>query len=327
MTSVVVWGLGNVGRHAVRMIAARTDLRLAGVVTSRPDRAPDGCPVFAPDAVATVDCDVVVHCPLSTDEDHAHIVQLLSAGRNVVTTVGYVYPKAMGMPVLAELDHACAAGRSRLHGTGANPGFLADLLPVTLSRLCERVDSVLVREVSNFHRYPSAEIIHDTMGLGMHLDAYEHLSSGRYRRWLTGLFAESTLLLADALGFELDSLEVDTEVALSPDDLEIAAGPLPIGTVAAQRWTWEAMIGGSARIRLEAVYRAHPSVATEWGEPGGLVEIEGAPRISMPLAHRWLGDGLLATAARAVNAIGPMMTMPPGVITLLDLPVVAGGAR
>ena len=38
MTRVVVWGTGNVGRPAIRAVAAHRDLELAGVIVANPDK-------------------------------------------------------------------------------------------------------------------------------------------------------------------------------------------------------------------------------------------------------------------------------------------------
>jgi hypothetical protein len=54
--------------------------------------------------------------------------------------------------------------------------------------------------------------------------------------------------------------------------------------------------------------------------------IEGTPRISISLEANWISDGLLATAAHAVNAIPYVCAAPPGVRTFLDLPWIVGRA-
>ena len=69
------------------------------------------------------------------DQDTKDICRLLESGKNVVTTVGFVYPKAYGAEVVARLEAACATGQSSIHGTGVNPGFMAELVPLTLSSL------------------------------------------------------------------------------------------------------------------------------------------------------------------------------------------------
>ncbi|MBK6737715.1 MAG: hypothetical protein IPG64_07270 [Haliea sp.] len=62
---------------------------------------------------------------------------------------------------------ACRAGSSTFHGTGANPGWLGDLVPLTMSALSGRIDQILIREISNFKHYPSPQIVLDTMGFGV----------------------------------------------------------------------------------------------------------------------------------------------------------------
>ena len=90
--------------------------------------------------------DVVTYLPLPSarvlgdaSHDEAVIRRLLAAGLNVLTTVGYLYPRAYGAEVVARLEDACHVGRTSLHGTGANPGFLAELLPLTLTSMSARV--------------------------------------------------------------------------------------------------------------------------------------------------------------------------------------------
>jgi hypothetical protein len=337
---VLQWSTGNVGRAAIGMILDHPDLTLAGVYAASPDkegrdagelagRAACGVAVTTSiEAALATGADVVLYAPLPSaqvgddpDADVHVIADLLRRGFDVVTTVGFVHPKSYGAEVMAELTQACAEGGTTLHGTGVNPGFMAELLPLTLSPLCGELHSVLVREVSVFDRYPSTEVVMGLMGMGRTPDAFE-AAGARYRRWLTGLFAESALLVADGCGVELTSLEVEDEVVLAEGSFDIAAGHIAAGTVAAQRWVWEGMVDDTPFVRLEAVYRAHPSVAPEWGEPGGLVELKGRPSVRLELGHRWIGNGLAATAAHAVHAIPAVVAARPGIATFLDLPLI-----
>jgi hypothetical protein len=62
----------------------------------------------------------------------------------VIATVGYVYPKAYGPDIVGRLEAACERGKSSLHGTGFNPGFVSDVIPATLS-ISVRVDTSICR--------------------------------------------------------------------------------------------------------------------------------------------------------------------------------------
>jgi hypothetical protein len=119
---------------------------------------------------------------------------------------------------------------------------------------------------------------------------------------------------------------VDEEVILADEDLTLAAGPVPAGTVAGQRWVWSGMVGDRAAVELEAIYRAHASVAPAWPGSGWVTRIEGRPPITLEL-ERWLGNGLLGTAMHAVNAVPAVCAAAPGIRTFLDLPVILGRWR
>jgi hypothetical protein len=199
---------------------------------------------------------------------------------------------------------------------------MAELIPLVFSSNCSRIDSVLVREHSDFSFYPSPQIIFDVMGFSFAPERFES-HTARYRKWLSGLFEESVLMVADGLGLELDELTVESEVELATEDLTIAAGPVPRGTVAGQRWEWCGVAAGRDVIRLEAIYKAHKSVAPQWQSPAWVCTIEGEPRLHFE-ANKWTTNGLVGTAMRAVHAIPAVCAAPVGIRTFLDLPLVAG---
>jgi 4-hydroxy-tetrahydrodipicolinate reductase len=338
---IIQWGTGNVGLASLKTILKHPDYELVGCYVSTPSKAGRDageiagvgtCGVKATnsiDEILALDADIVMHMPLAAaqvnedpSKDTKDICALLRSGKNVVTTVGYVYPKAYGLDVLAELESACTAGSVSLHGTGVNPGFMAELVPLVFSSHCSSITSLLVRESSDFSSYPSPQIIFDVMGFSFDAERYES-HTARYRKWLSGLFEESVLMMADGLGLELDELTVHSEIELAADDLDIAAGRVPKGTVAGQRWEWCGVANDRDVIRLEAIYKTHKSVAPQWQSPAWVCTIEGEPRLHFE-ANKWTTNGLVGTAMRAVHAIPAVCAAPTGVRTFLDLPLVAG---
>lgn len=337
---VVQWATGNVGRYALRGILQHPELELAGVYASNPEkvgrdagellgRDPVGVRVIGDrDEILALAADCVSHMPLPSaqvgddpERDVRDLCALLASGKNVVTTVGFVYPKAYGPELVERFEAACREGGSSLHGTGANPGFLGELLPLTLSGLSGRIDEVVVVESSEFSGYPSPPIVMGMMGFGAAESDFPKVAA-RFGTWLTGLFSECVQMIADGLAAPLERVETSTELFTAERELTIAAGRVPAGSVAGHRWVWQGFVGGAPRIRLEAVYRAHPSVAPEWPELGAEVRIEGRPRMQLTLGHDWLSSGLLATAQHAVHAIPHVCRAAPGIRTFLDLPLV-----
>lgn len=330
------------GREALRAIVRRPDLELAGLMVHNRSKVGqdagrlaglDPVGVLATDRLEEIlemDADCVSYMPLPSAQvgedpelDERVICRLLASGKNVVTVVGFVYPKARGPELVRRLEDACTLGQVSLHGTGANPGFIAEVMPLTLSGLCLELESLHVRDSSEFSSYPSRSIVVDVMGFTKPPDVYER-DAARWRRFLSGLFMESLVMVADGLGMSIASVRQRDEVALARQRIEVAAGVIEVGTVCAQRWQWTAELGDRPLIRIESVYKAHPSVAPEWPDPGFAIRIEGKPSFTIELGPNWCTSEVRATAGHAVNAIPFVCDAAPGVRTFLDLPLLPG---
>lgn len=343
---VIQWGTGNVGRSAIATVAARRDMTLVGVKVTNPAKSGrdagalagiDDVGVAATDdlgEILALDADVVLHMPLPSlvhgddpGADLDHFCALLESGKHVVTTVGYMYPQVYGPEVMDRLSAACERGGVTFHGTGANPGWFGDLLPLLMSGLSLRVDAIRVREISNFQFYPSPEIMFEMMNFGRTPEEFERRSA-RHRTWLDGLFSEAVQMVADGLGAPVSAIESDLETWVTPSDLDTAAGTVAADTVAGQRWNWRATVDGQPFVTQETVWRMHGDAAPEWPEGDWSVEIDGDPAMRLELPHGWNTNVLASTAAHAINAVPYLLEAGTGVKTFLDLPMVAGrGAR
>ena len=339
---VIQWASGNVGRNALRAVAERTDMKLVGMYVVAEAKAGLDAGTIAGigtlgvtatndvNRILTLDADVVLHTCLPSlvygDDliaDVDNFCALLASGKNVITTVGYMYPKVYGPQFYQRLQRACRRGGSTFHSTGLNPGWLGDVLPLTMTALSKRVELIYVREISNFQFYPSPEIMFGMMGFGK-TPAQFKKDAERYAFWLSGLFRENVQMVADGLGVKLDVIREKTARELAAVDLETAAGTVKAGTVAGQHWEWAGMVSGRKVIVHETVWRMHDSVAPDWPTGANSVTIEGEPRMHVNFDAQWISDGLLGTAMHAVNAIPYVCDAPAGVKTLLDLPWMVG---
>ena len=344
---VVQWTTGNVGRAVLRGITERDDFELAGLYVTNPAKAGvDASGLGAVgstgvkatinvDDIVALDADVVIHTPLPSlvygddlDRDVADFCRLLASGKNVITTVGYMYPAAHGPALVARLETACRAGNSTFHGTGANPGWFGDVLPLTMSALSLRVDRITVQEISNFQHYPSPEIMFDMMNFGRTPEEFA-ARAARHRHWLDGLFTEAVTMVAVGLGAgdRVDKVTSEMETWLADRDFETAAGLVAAGTVAGQRWRWTAIVGDESLTEQETVWRMHVEAAPEWPVGDWSIRIDGDPTMKISLPHSWNRDVLGSTAAHALNAIPYVVAARPGIATFLDLPIITGHAR
>jgi 2,4-diaminopentanoate dehydrogenase len=140
-------------------------------------------------------------------------------------------------------------------------------------------------------------------------------------------FGPSLQLLAEALSLPLDSLEASGEVATARRAVDIAAGTLDAGSVAAQRLTVAGMRDGRPLLRFRATWYCAPDLDPSWdlNPTGWRITIDGdAPldvdmRFPIPL-ERMAATTPAYTANRAVNAVPAVCAAAPGIRSTLDLP-------
>ena len=339
---VIQWGSGNVGAHAIRTVAAHPEMQLVGMMVTDPAKvgrdigdivgiAEVGVPATADlGEILAIDADVVLHMPLPSlvygddpGADLDNFCRLLASGKHVVTTVGYMYPQVYGDEVMGRLTEACEEGGVTFHGTGANPGWFGDLLPLLMSGLSLRIDRIEVQEISNFQYYPSPEIMFEMMNFGATPEAFE-AASVRHRGWLDGLFTEAVEMVATGLGLTTTETTSYMDTWLTDVDLDTAAGRVPAGTIAGQRFRWEAWVDDVPIVSQETVWRMHERAAPDWPVGDWSVRIVGEPEMFIDLKHGWNRNVLASTAAHAINAVPYLIGHSPGVVTFLDLPIVAG---
>lgn len=337
---VFQWSGGKVGKHTARVATERESLELVGMHVFSADKAgKDAGELIGTEDTAVMttndieivkasDADVVIHTPLPSliagekeDQDLDDFCELLAAGKNVITVVGYMYPKVYGEAVVKRLEDACALGNSSFHSTGLNPGWMGELLPLTISSLCERIDHVHVLEVSNFESYASVEIMFDSMGFNATPEEYK-VKGAKQKKWLDGLFAESVQMLADGLGMGVTEIVSSLETVLAEKDLKVAAGTVRKGTVAGQHWRWSGLANGEEVVAHETVWRIHPDVAPDWEDGKCSIRFKGRPTVNFEIERDFgfMDDGMLATGMHAMNAIPYVVDAEPGIRTFLDLP-------
>lgn len=341
---IVQCGTGIAGAQALRAILDRDDLELTGLLVHSEDNEgrdagrfvgkPD-CGVVATRDVASLvatEADAVVYMMLVPDLDD--VCAFLESGKNVVTTAGFMFPSWNDPETDRRLRAACAIGGSSFYVTGINPGFVDEILPLTLSRLSRDWRLVEISEYADCARYPSAPMLFDVMGFGK---TPEDVEAGRVgdMRVMTDFFAASVAALAHELGVELDEVDQSREFALAPRRLETAAGPIEVGTIAGQRWRWAGRVAGVDRIVQETFWIIAFDLGEGWPAAGAMegdtrwtVTVEGTPslrcvfeaRESFAGATTGINPSGVATAMAAVNSLKSVVAARPGLLTSADLP-------
>ena len=343
-------GTGNVGRHALTQLITDPRFELTGVFVSSDAKAgKDAAELAGLDdstgIAATTDLDEVLatnpECAVYTAmadnrlpdalEDYRKI---LAAGVNVVgsSAVFLQYPwQVLPEELVTPIEDAAKAGNSSLFVNGIDPGFANDLLPLALAGTCQSVEQIRCMEIINYDTYDSATVMFDVMGFGKPLDELPML----LQPGVLGLAWGSVVRqLAAGLGVELDEVTETYVREPAPEDFDIASGHIAKGTAAALRFEVRGMVRGKPAVVLEHVTRLRDDLHPDWPQPaqdGGSyrIEVTGEPSyaVDVCLSSR-NGDhnhaGLVATAARVVNAIPVVVDAAPGIRTTLDLPLITG---
>ena len=331
---VVQWATGNIGRHALRRVIEHPAMALTGVYVTNPDKvgkdAGELCGLDPTGVTATGDiedvvalgADCVLYMPRHLDLDE--VCRLLKSGANVVTTRGEFHrPASMDPAVRERVAAACEKGATSIHSTGSSPGFISEALPLVLSSVQRELTGLHISEFADMTSRDSPEMIFEIMGFGKPVERYDE----RRLEHLRAAFGPSLELMADALGVVLDSVEVSGELATATERVEIAAGAVEAGTVAAQRTTISGMLDGRPLLSFSTNWYCTTDTEPAWDlRPSGwhVTVVGDAPldidiRIDVPL-DRMATTTPGYTANRAVNAVPVVCGAAPGIRTTLDLP-------
>ncbi len=322
---VLQYGLGPIGCAVARYAAERPDLELVGGVDVDPAKVgrdmgeviglgrPLGSPVVATLAqfLEQGKADVALHTTSSYfDLFHRQILELLEAGLDVISSSEELTFPWLAHPKEAEdLDAAARRNGRRVLGTGVNPGFLLDFLPLALTAICQEVEHIEARRIINAsaRRGPFQQKI----GSGMTVEEFRsRVQAGRLGH--VGL-RESAGMVMHTLGKSLQRYEEKVEPLLAERPIRTSYVEVQPGQVRGLRQEARAYTEKGEFLALTFL------ASLEAEEEGDTIRISGRPNLEIRLQGT---NGDIATAAILVNAIRRVRKAPPGLWTMADLPVV-----
>jgi len=316
---VVHCGLGPIGLAVASLVSDRPWLRSLAAVDISPDlegrrlgevsgRGPVG-PVIGPSFLRPAEAAVALHCTGSSLGLVApQILELASAGLNVIsTTEELAFPWQAHPAAATEIDAAARGAGVTVLGTGINPGYAMDYLPIALSAVAQRVDKVVVHRVQDAatRRLP----LQRKIGAGLSPDSFRAaVASGRLGH--VGL-TESAHALARAFGWRLTDLQEAIEPIAAQEPTPMAESVIQPGQVLGLHQTAEGRVDSRTVISLTL------DMAIGAGPSRDSVRLVGVPDLELEVPGGLHGD--LATAAIAVNAIPRVLAAAPGLIVMADL--------
>jgi hypothetical protein len=344
---VIVWGTGNVGVPALRIVLSNPALSLAGVIVSNPAKvgkdAGELCGMPATGVRATNDvaaalasgADAVAYCasgdfrPTEALDD---IERCLRAGLNVVSTSVYpLYdPTSAPADLRERIGAACAAGRTSIFVSGVDPGYINDILPLLLSGLCERVDEIRAFEIFNYSTYAQPDAVRNLVGMGQPMDATPPMLTPSVP---TMVWGGPIRLMARGLGLALDEIREKVEKRALPRTVTTQLGQFDEGTMGAFRLEIQGIVRGKPLLVVDHVTRIVNDIAPEWpqakGDGAHGIVLTGRPNLTVTFDPEddegsAAGGGNTTAAARIVNSIPFVCEAAPGMLDALQVPLAIG---
>lgn len=319
IVTVAQLGIGPIGAEIARLVLTKPRLRLVAAVDTDPEKVGHDLGeviglgrtvgIVVTDRL-DVKADVVCHSTGSRLENELPVITaLLEKGCHVISTCEELaYP--VDQSIRETLQKTARSNSVTLLGTGVNPGFVMDKLPLTLTAACEEVRGIAIERVVDASKRRAP--LQRKVGAGMTPEEFgKAVAAGRIRH--TGL-KESLLMLANGLDLALESVsEESIEPVLATTDVDTGVLRVSKGNAAGVHQAISATAKNGATIRLDLkVY-----VGAE--KSSDTIVISGKPDIRAIVDGGVHGD--TATAAMVVNVIPRVLMAHPGLLSMDDIPV------
>ncbi len=322
---VAQFGLGPIGQSSIRLLAERENFKIVGGIDIQPALSGklvgDVCglpslskakiyPTFE-EMWKKVKPDVVVHTAGSRAKiTFEQCKPMLQKGLAVVSSCEeLLFPAHRAPNETVAIDKLCRKSGGRILGTGVNPGFVLDLLPVCLTGVCRTVQSVYGERVVNAstRRQPLQKKI------GSGLEPKEFL-----KLWSEGKaghagFKESLLLVAHSLGWKMGEVTETMEPMVADHDIQTEFFTVKKGLTCGLHQVVKSKSAKGHSIHFDL------KMYLDAKDPHDLVKLESDPPIEAYLKGGVAGDR--ATVAAVVNCIPRLLAAQPGVRLMTDVPL------
>ncbi len=322
---IAQFGLGPIGLETLKLAASKPWADITGAVDIDPAKigrdlgdltqtaALRGCGVYRSldELLRRTTPDVIFHTAVSRFKDaFGQLEPMARRGINVASSCEeLLFPSLRNPKLAAKLDRICLTSDSRIVGTGVNPGFVMDLLPVCMTGVSRGIRAIHVERVVNAST--RREPLQRKIGSGLRPERFRRL----FREGKAGHagLKESLALIAHCLRWKVRNV-VERGDAVVADHhirtrfLEVKKGQ----TCGLHQWA-QGTVGGRVCLTLDL------KMYLDARNPHDAIQIDGDPPIRVLIEGGVAGDQ--ATVAALVNTAPRLMKAPAGLLLVTDLPV------
>lgn len=336
---IIIWGLGSVGRYALKMITSRKSLELVGVIDSDTNKiGKDAGEIFGfsktgiivsnnADEVLKTHADIVLYytvrvydegniSPTGVTENVKDICKALSAGKNVSTTLPIYYSHKTA-PLFHEMINKCALDNNVTYvQQGIFPGLLTPYLAVVSGSMVGKIDSILVNsgQDDSLNTAPWVQ----AFGYGKDPDSF---NTDLLKASVVTYYGSTAIEVADRCGLEWDDYVIEHDIITANVEMNPPCNKVIPGTISAHLFKMSCMKDGKAVSAFHFIHKVchdiepYPPCETFIeikGEPDLKISIEGMIEKPEPFA---------TSAAPSVNLIPQIVAANPGFKNALEIPL------
>jgi 4-hydroxy-tetrahydrodipicolinate reductase len=327
--NVIQVGLGPMGRYIADLLVSRPNIKLVGVVDINPDLIGKNLTEFISnkpsdellvqseinDLISLNNIDVVIIATSSSLlKIDSLIKQVVKAGCNVISLCEELsYPFIKQPTLSADINSLAKENSVSVVGTGINPGYLMDLLPIVLTAPCQEVRKITVKRMMNSSK--RREPFQRKIGTALSPSIFHHKIEEKEITGHVGL-TEALQMIVSTLGLKYQEIvEYPPEPIIAKDDFVTSYNEtVQKGEVCGLQSIAKAIDENTNELVVLEFY-AYSGDHEEYDS----ITIEGTPTIHQKIIGGVHGD--LGTAAMVVNLIPIVLKAQPGLLTMKDLPV------
>jgi 4-hydroxy-tetrahydrodipicolinate reductase len=325
---VIQVGLGPMGKIIAKLLINRKNVSLKGVVDINPQLVGKKLnQILNIEQVLNINIesdldlilsrekvDLVIIATASSLEKVSPIIKKAIKAKSHVISIceELSYPFQNYPKVSKELDTLAKSKDVTIIGTGINPGYLMDLLPIVISAPCQKVRSIKVTRMMNSAK--RRESFQRKIGTGLTPEEFKKKINKKEITGHVGL-VQSIQMIVTALGIEYDEIvEFPPKEKITEKELTTSYGEKVLkGNVCGVESKAIAKKKNKEIVILDFI-----AYAGEHREYDSII-INGIPDIH----HKIIGGvhGDLGTSAMVVNLIPKVIEAKSGLLTMKDLSV------
>src|SRR3989304_4267617 len=256
--------------------------------------------------------DVVIHSTGSSlTTVYPQLMSIISSEKSVISSCEELaFPWLRHPDISRKLDRRARETGVRVLGTGVNPGFIMDFLPLVLATACQQGRSIRVeRGVGVGSRRMQLQ---RKVGVGLSVEGFQRSANDGIIGHV-GL-RESLFMIADSMGWRLDDVSETLEPVVAKARCKTEFFSVERGYVRGLRQSARGLSAGREVVRLDL----EMSIGAK--EPRDVITIDGKPPVEVRVPGGLQGDQ--ATAAIMANCIPAIVhSRAVGLLCMRDLPL------